>query len=882
MARRTSRWLAAGFVLLALLSAASSALAITARVKQHRGSPTLFVDGRPTAPLIFFGRPLHRTNYTFTLGREWKQYGFTFTAPEDNQGDLGVHIRVGGSGPGTVWIDDARVCPVDEPGTNMLRFGGWEGSRQEVARAWRLFASEDRYNSKAEWDITPDGAAEGERACRLRIISGGSNPMHCHFFQSGMSCRKGRRYRFTVKMKADREIRGDLQALHHGPPWTKYPREGSVYKSQVRKAAAAGVHIHSFITHMGWPRAGKEPDFSRIRTAIEDTLEADPDALLLPRFGMSAPAWWQKQHPDHCLTFDDGQKEGECPASELWRRQALKKLRAYVRFCEKHYGDRIIGYHPCGQHTGEWFYQRSWKPQLSGFSPAMEAGFRRWLKEKYKTDAALAKAWNDPNASLKTATVPSAEERRSTAHGLFRDPRAERKVLDFYRYKQLAMEQPLEQMARVIKEETDREKLVVFFYGYFFAMSGIPRGPQISGHLAMQEMLDCPDVDILCSPISYFDRQPGGCGPFMTAVDSVRAAGKLWLNEDDTRTYLTPEDTGHGRAGRADTPTKTKWVHRRNFGNILPRRMATWYMDLGGVGWLDGRDIWDNVQKLRSHYQQSLERPAGFDPEVAVIVSERSPYAVANNNTLMRPQCYIIRRRLYRLGAPIRVHYLGDLVDGEVPPCKAYIFLNPFHLDEQARTAIEKATDGKTAVYFYGSGFLGERADDRLITELTGIPVKRQQSGKPRSSFVEGDSPLLKGMGQEPFGTQRALSPLWTVPDAPGITPLATGPDGKTLVAAKTQNDGLRVYVGTTDAPAGFLRNVLKESGVHLYVDSDDIVNASEHLLSITASETGTKYISLPRRAKVSDIITGETIGKSINSFTLKMQAGETRLFELQ
>lgn len=593
---------------------------------------------------------------------------------------------------------------------------------------------------------------------------------------------------------------------------------------------------------------------------------------------MGAPGWWQKAHPDECLTFDDGQTKSECPASTLWREETVRHLRGLVRFCEDHYGDHMLGYHPCGQHTGEWFYQRSWEPRLSGFSPAMAAGFRRWLKERYATDDALRAAWGDPNVSLETALLPTAEQRRATTHGLFRDPIAERRLLDFYEYKQLAMEEPLEMMARAIKEETGGKKLVTFFYGYFFDMCGIPSGPQISGHLAMERMLRCPDVDILCSPISYFDRQSGGAGLFMTAVDSVRAAGKLWLNEDDTRTYLAAEDAGFGRI---DTPQKSFWVHQRNYGHILPRRMACWYMDLGGVGWLDGQDIWQNIARLKTHYDQNVAAPATFAPEVAVIVDERSPRAIACNRTIMREQCYLLRAKLYRMGAPIRVHYLGDLLAGKVPPAKAYLFLDPFHLDQAARKAIADATRQKTAVYFYGSGFLGDRADDQLVSELVGMPVTRIEAESAQVKLLQDDRPLLRGLSAEPFGAKAKLDPLWAVEPGPGVTPLAALPSGEALVAAKTGPGGLRVYVGTTDAPAALLRNVLRASGVHTYVDSDDVLSADARFLALTASEAGTKRVVLPKATTVRDLYADRVIGTDVSQFELPMVAGETRLFLL-
>ncbi len=652
----------------------------------------------------------------------------------------------------------------------------------------------------------------------------------------------------------------------------------SVYQSQVRKAAASGIHIYSFPIPMPWPKEGQEPDFKGVEATFRATLAADPHALLLPRFKMSAPGWWQKDHPDECLTFDDGKTRGECPASTIWRKQSLEHLRALVRFCEEHYGDRVLGYHPCGQHTSEWFYQRSWEPRLSGFSPAMNAGLRRWLAKRYQTDDALRAAWRDSNVSLETASVPTAAQRRSTTLGLFRDPSRERMVIDFYEYKQLAMQEPLEEMARVIKEETKRKKLVVLFYGYLFDMSGIPSGPQASGHMAMERMLGCKDIDVLSSPISYYDRQSGGAGLFMTAVDSVRAAGKLWLNEDDTRTYRSAKNAGFGRI---DTPQKSLWVHQRNYGHILPRRMACWYMDLKGTGWLAGQDLWDNIGRLKQHYDASVATPATFSPEVTIIVDERSTFVTACNPTVMKPLCYLLRSRLYRMGAPVRVHYLGDLLAGKIPPSKVYIFLNTFWLGRDARAAIAKATAGRTAVYFYGSGLLDERADDALMAELIGMPVARIDADNAEVTLLKQQSPLLDGLPRGPFGSKAKLSPLWAIEPGPGITPLAALPGGEVLVAARRNNAALRVYVGTTDVPAALLRNVLKASGVHIYVDSNDVINADAHFLAITATTEGTKRIVLPKPATVRDLLDGSVVCENVRTFDLPMVRGETRLFTL-
>ena len=40
------------------------------------------------------------------------------------------------------------------------------------------------------------------------------------------------------------------------------------------------------------------------------------------------------------------------------------------RSLEARFGDHVAGYHPCGQNTGEWFYEGTWDSPLSGYAAA--------------------------------------------------------------------------------------------------------------------------------------------------------------------------------------------------------------------------------------------------------------------------------------------------------------------------------------------------------------------------------------------------------------------------------------------------------------------------------------------------------------------------------
>ena len=123
-------------------------------------------------------------------------------------------------------------------------------------------------------------------------------------------------------------------------------------------------------------------------------------------------------------------------------------------------------------------------------------------------------------------------------------------------------------------------KIVVFFYGYVFEFASVPNGPSVAGHYALRRVLNSPDIDVLCSPISYFDRGLGQGHPSMTAAESVALAGKMWLNEDDTRTYLGTGDFP-GAIDAVSTLEDTNRELLRNVGQEAIRNFGTWWMDLG-------------------------------------------------------------------------------------------------------------------------------------------------------------------------------------------------------------------------------------------------------------------------------------------------------------
>lgn len=634
--------------------------------------------------------------------------------------------------------------------------------------------------------------------------------------------------------------------------------------STVRRAAQAGVHLVSFVVHsFPWASAGEKPDYRPYEQQMDAILHENPRALLLPRFGLNnLPEWWAKQNPEEMMLYDNGQRGLVSMASSKWRREVGESLRLLVRHLESRYSEHLIGYHPCGQNTGEWFYDRVWEGLLPSFEPPMQSAFRRYLRDR-------------------NALLPTAEERKAKGKGAFLHPLSQHRLIQFWRFQQEVMVDALEEFARIIKEETNGRKLVVYFYGYLFELAGLPGGPAVSGHLALERLLKCPHVDILCAPISYLDRQTGGSGGFMAPVDSVHLHGKLWLNEDDTRTYLSkPEDN----YGRTETLAQTLAVHQRNFAHIVTRGAACWWMDLLGAGWLDSKEIWENLARLSRLYADILPQMQPYRPEIAVVVDEGSLCYLSYGNAVTQPLLSGIRQALYRLGAPAGFYLLSDVCVGKVEHAKILLLLNAFALtDKQRRALQEQMRQGKTIVWFYAPGYIrGNSASAENISELTGITVTE------KDSLPSGQASTIptRVVRHEQFGTKEPLSPAFVVTDS-SAHPLATFNATEEVAAAiKRFGRGWSVYLGTLSAGVNLLKTIAEMADVHTYVASEQIVMAGNGVLAIHGTEPSSPFgtsVRLPAVASLYDPIHAEALGNGRNQIAIKVQIekGQTLLFRL-
>ena len=173
-----------------------------------------------------------------------------------------------------------------------------------------------------------------------------------------------------------------------------------------------------------------------------------------------------------------------------------------------------------------------------------------------------------------------------------------------------------------------------------------------AGHLALRQVLESPDIDFVCSPTSYAFRQLGGLGTthFMSLVDSVRRHGKLWFDENDVRTSISPGTLGTW--GKPADIAGDKVQQDKELACVLTAGVAQWWFDVGSNRY-DVPELRAVVRNLTRVAQdaQRLDRTPSF--QAALVVDAASiPYMKVGDRLGSE---LLVRQlpRLHRAGFPV-------------------------------------------------------------------------------------------------------------------------------------------------------------------------------------------------------------------------------------
>jgi hypothetical protein len=546
-------------------------------------------------------------------------------------------------------------------------------------------------------------------------------------------------------------------------------------------------------------------------------------------------------------------------------------LRDVIRHMEaSDYAGHIIGYQPAGGRASEWFWYGD--TRVIDFAPAAIERWREWLSERYEGDrAALREAWGDAQATFADAQPPPPEQREAMHHGIFRDPVQGRQTTDYLRFLSDMVSRNIIRSCGIVKEETGGEKLAGVFYGYSAYT------PRQDGFQALDRVLASPDVDFLASPTAYDYRRGGEPGSFVsTYFGSYRLHNTLFWDEVDTRTHLYPGSVHY----RTDDLPETLSVVRRAVGHSLTRGTALWWFLLTGNATFHQAEIMDDIASLKTHCDEALAVDREQVAEVAVFIDEPSMYATGGSYTVLKPYLRNTIDELARMGAPYDVYLLSDIADERLPEYRLNIFLNAWAIDGATREAIaaEVRRDGKTVVWGYAPGYVADgEFSEAAMADLTGIALRAHEEPVEMELAFTGDH-AITAAAPETFRWGWEIAPAFSVDDAEA-TVLGTVA-GRPAMAVREFEDWRSVY-SMAPLRREVLHGLCEYAGVHVYSDTFDTFHANRAYVMLHTAEAGEKRIELREPAEVTELVTGESLGR-VSEIEEALPASVTRIYRLE
>jgi hypothetical protein len=645
--------------------------------------------------------------------------------------------------------------------------------------------------------------------------------------------------------------------------WEEVPQRN------LKNFADAGLRLFQLDLYFEdiWRSPEAPLDMDKACRQVRGLLDVCPEAGVVLRIHVNAPFWWNEANRGECVAFADGpvdtrtygppfnNEDGDVDrplraslASLKWRTEAGARL---VEFCQRlaaaPEGDAVIGMHVSGGVYGEW---HNWgfidhDPDTSG---PMTEYFRGWLARTYPSDQALQQAWADATYTRADATVPDLAERERTTDGIFRDPRREQRVIDYFRAQHEVVAEDIESFTGLVKKTWPRPLIVGVFYGYLH-MTFCRQAA--GGHLAIERILNCASIDYLSAPQSYWGdtQQLGGSGNSRGIVESTLLHGKLWLDELDNGHLQRKNVADPARSSGRFDPQYLPVLQR---SALLPmmRGAGLWYYDFGpreSFGWWDDPTYLRSIADVHGLLAERLGRESEPVADVLYVWDQESFYFVKNRYTAVAYSLLdqAVEEAL-RSGAVGDHVYLFDLPRVELRRYRAIVFMNVYVMTAAQRDFIcrEVARDGRTLVWNFLPGYTDSTRNSlEFVRELTSFGLARRAAVK--------DPQVSPADGGPATGFDGVVDPFVVIDDGAAEILARLGATGEAVVGRKRLDDAVSVYSTLPLRGSSMYRKVFREAGCHIYDESGDFTYVGAGMLMVHSRDGGRRELRLKNGTRI-------------------------------
>lgn len=516
-----------------------------------------------------------------------------------------------------------------------------------------------------------------------------------------------------------------------------------------------GIKLHTTILHNGWVGVNKY-DFSAVDKTLDAIFSINKNVKYLPRIKLNPPIEWCINNPTEiALNKDAGRNADEITAlikkltpyyntngidpnapgdegyaylfsfcSKKWLDDATSALEKLIVHLENSkYADNIIGYQfgigMCGENAywGAWSSREMW----GDYGITAAKCFENFCLEKYKTIDGIKKAYNLNTVSCPQDIIPSPQKRSHLPESLedfFRKDNVQ--CIDYAEFINKCTTEAICNIAAVFKKLT-KQKPVGTFYGYIYTAY-----PSESGHLGIERIINCKDIDFIASPKGYYKCNPGGPGGTQASAMSAGRV-KIWFDELDNGTHIG--ESCHNPDNIPKSMLDTRTVYWREIAkNLSWNNLNFWIMDLKG-GWFSDSDVMDELKRIIEFNGKMRLKERKSISEILFVTDEKSNlYCNCDsklNGSHSKGLLNEITTELLSCGAPVDCYRLSDLKKIDTAQYKLIVFSNTYCINDNDARLIKNLLKNKLCVFNYTPGIYSTSFNIENVKKITGIDIER-------------------------------------------------------------------------------------------------------------------------------------------------------------
>ena len=623
-------------------------------------------------------------------------------------------------------------------------------------------------------------------------------------------------------------------------------------------------------------------DFEAVNRRMQVALDLNPKARIMINLYCFMPNWWLEKNPDERTQWSNGKfpapnhVEKQALASDKWLADARIGIRALAENVRKSdWGKSLFAISVAESRNSEWFWNTLdyYPGHLPGYSKADYRAFREFLHAKYHDDAELARAWSMPGTTFENLTMPMLADFDKSSFGMLADPAKDRRLMDWFEYRNWALGRAIISLCRSVKEEFGTGVMAGAYYGYYVEFN-MPsrRCNQDVGHNNVVEIARSPYVDFVRAPSKYGYRMTGDADLIVHPQDTFSLRNKLVYVEQDFRSYRENGEKAFVW-GRHSTVSESIGAMNRAFGMMLAQNVSHYWYDFGN--WFE--EILLDVAQEQGQCIDLLPPVKGTTPkEVCIVGSEKGIY-YARRHFMDSPYVAAytqMQRRFNEAGMPYRQLLVEDLLEeGLVPAHKLYIMMPCLVLSESERVALMQRfhREKATVVWLYAAGLYlpGQSPDVQRMENFLGLKLTMSME-KPSTSMRFSDD-----LDARAWSCWRTVTPVFYPQEGFGEV-LARDDSAQPLVVGWKNGEVQHYFSSLPELPNFLYRFIGEKAGVFIYDSgADDPAWIGNDVYFLHAKSDGERALKLPPGLRLRAII-GPFKGSLNSREKWRVHAGQT------